>query len=332
MGRIETFITNFDDLESTLQKIIKKDPPLVLDREFFTNIGVAASEGSLYVKLFYELELIDKKGIPLENFRKFNSSGMNSRIVLAQRLREGYRYMWEVDDQIYDRSKEAVLKAFQTFYGKERSPTYIRLVAYTFFALAQYANWDKTATETIDDPLPVLEYDENTSRDQGHHEFLNELVQAADSHDYWPMSPERGYGYTAYIEPGDIEFPDFKLKTGSNFESKNKYAMDISNQNKTEFSRTLYSEKRENEKVDYLGKALLKRASLLQKLDRYEEVIPALDQIVTYFDINKGEEQLNKVAGALILKATILERLNKNEEALSVYSMFIERFDRQGRI
>lgn len=331
MRRIETFITSFDDLEPTLQKIIKKDPPLVVDREFFANIGVQESEGSLYIKLFYELELIDKKGIPLENFRKFNSSEMNSRIVLAQIIREGYGYMWEVDDRIYNRSKETVLKAFQTFYGKERSPTYIRLVAYTFFALAQYANWDKTATETIDDPLPVLEYDENTSQDQGHHEFLNELVHAADSHDYWPMLPERSYGYTAYIEPGDIEFPDFKLKTGSNFESKNKYVMDISNQNKTEPSRTLDSEKGGNKKVDYLGKALLKRASLLQKLDRYEEAIPALDQIVTYFDINEGEEQLNRVAGALILKATMLERLNKDEEALAVYSMFIEHFGERGR-
>jgi tetratricopeptide (TPR) repeat protein len=75
---------------------------------------------------------------------------------------------------------------------------------------------------------------------------------------------------------------------------------------------------------DRLGWALLSKAALLRELERGEEALPVLDEVIERLD---GTPELeHRVASALAGKAAALDDLQRRGEALAVSEDFVSRF------
>lgn len=79
-----------------------------------------------------------------------------------------------------------------------------------------------------------------------------------------------------------------------------------------------------NEKVE---KALIKKAELLYKLERFEEVLPAYNEVISFFDDSDKEHLKEAVAQAVINRVAVLNKLDKDDELLPALDEVISRFE-----
>ncbi len=79
------------------------------------------------------------------------------------------------------------------------------------------------------------------------------------------------------------------------------------------------------EKVE---KAIIKKAELLYKLERFEDVLPAYKDVISYFDNSDKDHLQEAVAKAVINRVSVLKKLNKDEdELLPALEEVISRFE-----
>lgn len=78
------------------------------------------------------------------------------------------------------------------------------------------------------------------------------------------------------------------------------------------------------EKVE---KALIKKAELLYKLERFEDVLPAYKDVISYFDDSDKEHLQEAVAKAVINQVSVLKKLNREDELLPALNEVINRFE-----
>ena len=76
---------------------------------------------------------------------------------------------------------------------------------------------------------------------------------------------------------------------------------------------------------DFVQKALLRKSDLLHKMERWEELIPALQDIIDRFDDEAHPGLTDVVSKSLIRKAIALLKLDDNERALPALNRVIER-------
>lgn len=102
----------------------------------------------------------------------------------------------------------------------------------------------------------------------------------------------------------------------------------IATQTLTDQSKTKKPESNGDKEIPnaHLPKVLLKKAALLQKLNRTNEAIKALDQIIEYFDHSDNPDRDEVVSQTLLRKSEILEASGQEEAALQACEEYIKRF------
>lgn len=78
---------------------------------------------------------------------------------------------------------------------------------------------------------------------------------------------------------------------------------------------------------NFVHKALLRKSDLLHKMQRWEELLPTLEEIINRYDNEQQPPKLREAASrSIIRRATTLLKLNRDDEALSALETVIERF------
>jgi hypothetical protein len=79
-----------------------------------------------------------------------------------------------------------------------------------------------------------------------------------------------------------------------------------------------------NEKIE---KAIIKKAELLYKLERFEDVLPAYNDVISYFDDSDKDHLKEAVAKAVINRVAVLNKLNREDDLLPALDEVITRFE-----
>ena len=79
-----------------------------------------------------------------------------------------------------------------------------------------------------------------------------------------------------------------------------------------------------SEKIE---KAIIKKAELLYKLERFEDVLPAYNDVISYFDDSDKDHLKEAVAKAVINRVAVLNKLNREDDLLPALDEVIERFE-----
>lgn len=79
-----------------------------------------------------------------------------------------------------------------------------------------------------------------------------------------------------------------------------------------------------NEKIE---KAIIKKAELLYKLERFDDVLPAYNDVISYFDKSDKDHLKEAVAKAVINRVAVLNKLDREEDLLPALDEVIKRFE-----
>lgn len=359
---MKSFINNPQNFAKSVQLIRAAGRPYMFNKDFLIEAGLTESSAVLYNNLFIALDLVEANGKPGKDYGRFLQSEEESKIVISEKIWEKYTEVFAEERHAYDLPVEKISEIFKKVYGDEHSDSFVNLMASTFKALVNYAGlnsikkavspelvaadehvngvgekvFEKTDGKSIEDEnaddVEVQEHD---------HNLQNETAEEEEVDEENPFEIETA-DVTAYND-SKHDF-DSETNTESEKSSRNKDAdhhlMDLIDETpkikdkkkNNDMDTDIFSngsDHREEtvEKNDaFLKKALVKRVELLQKLNRNEEALNALDQLIKFFENSDDPEKEEVLSKSLIQKAEILEKLGNDEETLEAYNKYINRY------
>ena len=129
--------------------ILNAEAPDRFSYKFLEGLGFASSNDRQLIGILKELVFLNADGVPTDRYYRFLDRS-NSEKVLAEGIREAYSDLFAVNTKAYELSADDTYNKLRTLYKGEKKDTVIRLVAKTFKALCDYA--DFSAPTKIDQP------------------------------------------------------------------------------------------------------------------------------------------------------------------------------------
>jgi hypothetical protein len=153
---------NFDAIFSAL---LSAKAPTTLTTGFLKTLGFTSSNDSLYIRLFKDLGLIDAANTPTDKYFRFLDQS-ESKKVIAECVEEAYSDLFAINKKAYELSELDVKNKFKTLTQGTKEDNILGLMAKTFRALCDYAEWSKPTVirtssiekkeEKIEESLPKI--------------------------------------------------------------------------------------------------------------------------------------------------------------------------------
>lgn len=127
--------------------------------KFLKDLDFSSSNDRLYIGVLKGLGFLDENGAPTARYYAFLDHSQ-SRRVLADSLREAYDELFALNRSAQEMDLEAVKGKFRSLTLGQKSENVINLMANTFGALRDLADWSSTAepsATTEVTPAPVHE-------------------------------------------------------------------------------------------------------------------------------------------------------------------------------
>lgn len=306
MSKMNTFIKKPKDFKKNIERIRSAGRPDVFTLDFLKDSGLDLSTANEYIELFKSLELVDMNGKPSTEYGLFISSEPESRSVISEKIWKSYIKLFEEERHAYDLDESELFGVFKRVYGYEYSTITIKEMVSTFKALVQYAGLSSTSKS-----------------------LTQELAIAGDHMNGNGISNRNGKSIIDDLLGNRSVFPT------TEYEDERKHSVDFLIELIQDPPNTNY---RNNESVNgksvngvqssekFLPKVLERKYGLLKKLNRFEEAVDALDQIIGYYEKtdNKNKEKL--ISRFMIEKIELVEQQSDDTRTLTLYEEFIERF------
>jgi hypothetical protein len=130
---------NFDAIFSAL---LSAKAPTSLTTGFLKTLGFTSSNDSLYIRLFKDLGLIDQSNAPTEKYFRFLDQSESTKVI-AECVEEAYSDLFAINKKAYELSETEVKNKFKTLTQGSKEDNILALMAKTFKALCDYADWSK---------------------------------------------------------------------------------------------------------------------------------------------------------------------------------------------
>lgn len=165
MALISSYLVTTKNLESFFNSLITAKAPETFTLKFLESLEFKSTNDRLYISLLKGLGFLDANGIPTERYYKFLDQSQ-SKQVLAEAVREAYGDLFTVNIKANELTVDDVKNKLRTLTQGKNSEDVLRLMAKTFKALVDYAEWnipikkveekkDKSAEQKIE--LPTKE-------------------------------------------------------------------------------------------------------------------------------------------------------------------------------
>ncbi|MBO6622521.1 MAG: DUF5343 domain-containing protein [Balneola sp.] len=352
MNMYTTFVSKPSKLADTLLNLSMQSMPKVLDIDFLKNLGLSKREPILFKSLLKKLGLIDDNCVPVEDlYSRFIESENSSKQVIAKLVRTKYKELFQLNKEAYKLPKDKIKALMREIMGAKKSNTIVEMVTNTFCALSYYADWStiKNIEEEFNNSIGEtnkqefeLEVNNHTNSNRlieqkaPRSNFINELIEGVTDHEYNGkvtrfdrlLYESTKVGQLDIYKNKNTDSPARDLnveKLKHKKESVNSGDMldeDLdrgdNTANRSRMASNLGTDK------NFIN-ALLKKAELLLKLERKEEAVTALNDIITYSKEHSGLIEDKKILEMYYKKASLLEELNKYEEALTNYDTYLQK-------
>lgn len=327
--------TDFEDITEALRTV--EDLPAQIDSGFLSQIGCTDPADGLILNFFKELKFLTEDNAPTALLEKFRDPS-TSKEAFVYGILEAYGDLFEEDPAIYQKSKEEVAELLESKLDEKKSNIIISYMVNTFKALVDYVGED------------MLE----SLQEQKIKDFLKERGMTG-KHNDGDSEPEpkdavepENDGAPVEEEIPDGEADPFTIDEEQMSEELESYSnglnADMSKLNGAESNGREWvsqgfdtlealsvdednrpSVKNGTKEIDYINRAYIKKAELLYKLDRYEEALPALDNVYRRFNSSDDAQFYKQASLALIKKMKVAEELERNEDLIPIYSEIIGR-------
>lgn len=141
MALISSYLITTKNLESFFNSLITAKAPDAFTQKFLESLEFKSTNDRLYIGLLKGLGFLDANAVPTERYFKFLDQSQ-SKQVLADAIREAYGDLFAVKTKANELSQQEVKNKFRTLTQGKISDKVLHLMANTFKALVNYAEWD----------------------------------------------------------------------------------------------------------------------------------------------------------------------------------------------
>lgn len=160
MGLTNAYLVTTKNLDSFLKSIQSAKAPERFTNKFLTQLDFNSSNDRLLIGVLKALKFIDDNGVPAQRYFEFLDQGQSGR-VLADGIRDAYSDLFAVNKNAQNLSVEEVKNKLRTLTLGQKSDNVVSLMANTFKALSELADWKAAPTAVAPVPPPLSVAAEN---------------------------------------------------------------------------------------------------------------------------------------------------------------------------
>jgi hypothetical protein len=116
--------------------------PERFNNKFLIDLGFSSSNDRLFIGVLKSLKFIDESGVPIKRYFDFLDQTESAR-VLAEAVRDAYEDLFAVNTKANELSEEEVKNKLRTLTQGTKSDNVVRLMAATFKALTEQADFGR---------------------------------------------------------------------------------------------------------------------------------------------------------------------------------------------
>lgn len=145
MAITQAYLMTTKNLNSVINSLVSAKAPDRFTNKFLEDLGFKSSNDRLYVGLFKALGLIDANGVPTQRYFEFLDQSQTGK-VLAVGIQEAYEDLFNLNISANKLTIEEIKNKLKTITQGQKSDKVLGLMAGTFKALCDIADWSKPST------------------------------------------------------------------------------------------------------------------------------------------------------------------------------------------
>lgn len=148
MALTASYLVTTKNVEPFFNSLITARAPDVFTQKFLENLEFKSTNDRLYIGLLKSLGFLDANGAPAERYFKFLDQSQSKR-VLAEAIQEAYSDLFAVNLKANEMPVAEVKNKFRTLTQGKTSENVLGLMANTFKALVDYAEWTPDSQKKV---------------------------------------------------------------------------------------------------------------------------------------------------------------------------------------
>ena len=157
MSLADAYLVTTKNVDAFFNALLSAQAPESFGYKFLEQLDFTSSNDRLYIRVMKSLGFIDDAGTPSKRYYEFLDQ-TQSKTILASALREAYSDLFAINVKANEMSEDEVQNKLKTLTQGKKSDNVLRLMAKTFKALCEYADWQK-AGPTIAPAIPDSKVD-----------------------------------------------------------------------------------------------------------------------------------------------------------------------------
>lgn len=178
MALPESYLVTTKNLKPIIESVTKAQAPAKFTLAFLKNLGFKSTNDRLYLKLFKDLGLLDGSGVPNKTYFEFIDRTQTAKI-LGKQIMDAYSDLYALNKEAHKMTKTEVKNKFRTLSQGSKSDNVLDLMAKTFKALAENADFEIASLVPSDNEESNFEYhpeEEVNERRQQIGEIVNKNI------------------------------------------------------------------------------------------------------------------------------------------------------------
>lgn len=205
MALTTSYLIAVKNIPAFFDSLLSAKAPDTFTQKFITGLGFKSTNDRLFISLLKGLGFLDANAAPTERYYRFLDQ-TESKKVLAEAIEEAYEDLFSVNRKAHELPVADVKNKLKTLTQGKHSDKVISLMASTFRALCDYAEWsdelaakkpkvakptpvtvehgEDSAAATVDDKVPALDVVEEKTKVKTSAEFhYNIQIHLPESRD-----------------------------------------------------------------------------------------------------------------------------------------------------
>lgn len=147
MALTNAYLQTTKNLQSIINSVVSARAPERFTNKFLEDLGFKSSNDRLYISLFKALGLLDENGAPTSRYHQFLDQAETGK-VLAAGIQDAYEDLFSLKKDAQKLSVDEVKGKLKTLTQGQKSDNIINLMANTFKALCDIADWSNPVSSS----------------------------------------------------------------------------------------------------------------------------------------------------------------------------------------
>ncbi|HXF49227.1 MAG TPA: DUF5343 domain-containing protein [Verrucomicrobiae bacterium] len=144
MPLMNSYLVTTKNLEAFFNAILSAKAPEVFSNRFLQQLEFKSTNDRLFIGLLKGLGFLDETSKPTARYFDFLDQ-TRSKVVLAEAISEAYDDLFQVNKKAHELSANEVKNKLKTLTQGQKSDLVLTLMANTFRALCDWADWSTTS-------------------------------------------------------------------------------------------------------------------------------------------------------------------------------------------